>query len=107
MAFGTDDTLVQVNRALGAEDGAAWRVFVIAADSERQIDTQVNAIGVTEFNLRVIAHRAQDPNIGDDPLPGSDDRDKLFGGKFALLIKIFQLGQLRPGPEERFKIRPG
>ena len=38
---------------------------------------------------------------------GPDDRDELLGGEFALLIQIFQLGELAPGAEEDFQIRLG
>ena len=67
--LGPDDALGELNRALGPEDRAARRAFVIAADSQRQVDAEINAVGVAQFDLRVIAHRAEDADIGDDPLP--------------------------------------
>ena len=76
----------------------------IAADAQGQIDAEVNAVGVAQLDLRVIARRAEDANVGDDPLPRADERDELLGGELAFLVKIFELGELGAGAEERFQV---
>jgi hypothetical protein len=78
--------------------------LVVAADSQGKIESEVNAVGVAQFHLRIIPDRAKDADIGDDPLPGSYDRDKLLGGEFAFLVKIFQLSELGAGPEKNLQI---
>ena len=107
VTLGSDDALGHVDRALGTEHGAASGALVIAAGAEGQIDTEIDAIGVGHFDLGVITERPEDADVGDDPLSGTDDGDELFAGELALLIEVFQLGQIRAGAEKRFQIGLG
>ncbi len=80
---------------------------MVAADAQRQIDAEVDAVGVAQLDLRVIAHRAEDAHVGDDSLAGADDRDQLLGGELALLVQVFELGELGAGAEEGFEVGLG
>src|SRR5258706_3491619 len=81
VALGADHAFAQLDRALGAEDGAAGGVLVIAGNSKREIDTEVDSVGVAELDLGIISRGAEDADVGVDSLARADDADDLFGGE--------------------------
>src|SRR5205814_1869944 len=99
-----DDAAGQGDRPPGTQDGGARRALVVAADPQRQVDAEVDAVGVAQFDLRVIADWAEDADVGDDALPRPDDRDQLLGSELALLVQIFKLGELGARAEKYFQI---
>ena len=106
MPLGPDDALVDRDRALGAKHRDARRAFVIAADAQGKIDAEIDAIGIAELDLRVIANRPEDADVGNDPLPRPDERHQLLAGEFALLIQVFELGELAPRARRALPDRP-
>ena len=57
----------------------------------RQIQAEINPVGVGQLDLGVVPRRPEDANIGNDSRSRPDDRDALVGSELALLIKIFEL----------------
>src|SRR5438477_8018727 len=97
VTFGADDASIQCDGTGGAQDRNPQRTFMISADAKRQIDAQINAIRVAQLDLCVVARRAKDAHVGNDPLPWADERDKLLGSELALLIEVLRFRELGAG----------
>ena len=67
---------------------------MVARDAKGEVDAEVDAVGVGEFDLGVIAAGAEDADVGDDALSRADDGDGLLAGELAGLIEVFELGEL-------------
>ena len=81
---------------------------MVAADPQGKVDPEIDAIGVAQFHLRVIADGPEDSHIGNDALARADEGDQLLAGKFALLIKVFEFGEFGEArPERGFPGRRG
>jgi hypothetical protein len=63
--------------------------MMIAADTDRKIDTQGNPVGESKFDLGSAAARAENAQARYDALPRADDGERFFRSELAVLVQVF------------------
>jgi hypothetical protein len=102
--LGPDHAAVERERALRAHDRDAGRVLVVAADAQRQVDAEVDAVGVAQLHLRVVPDRPKDADVRDDALPRPDEGHELLGRELTLLVEVLHLREFRALAEEDLQV---
>ena len=92
---------------LRPDQHAAGRAFDIAAGADRQVDAQRNAVGKGQLDLALGPRRPQNADRRQHPPPRPDDHHRLFGREIAVLIEVFQDGQLVARAEKHFHVLVG
>src|SRR5438105_765578 len=87
MAFVPDYASFQLNHPRRTHEIAAGRVTMVAASAHRRVQTQRNRVRKGQLDLAVIAARAEDPQIRNDPLSGADDGHRFLSREEAILIE--------------------
>lgn len=99
-----DDPLRERHGAVRAGHHNSRRAIVFAADAQRQIDAQENAVGIAKFHLTVFANRPQDAHARDHAIARADEVDQLLAGKLPLLIEVLHFGELGAGTVKFFQM---
>src|SRR5208282_2029777 len=80
---------------------------MVAAAPNRNFQSQRYGIRERQLHLAVIATRTQDAQIGNHPVPWTNDGHRLLGREEAILIERFEGGQLAALAEEALQILLG
>jgi hypothetical protein len=59
---------------------------VVTTFANRGINSKEDGIGECQFDLAMIPTRTENPQIGNDPLAGTDDGERFFSGEKAILV---------------------
>lgn len=96
-----DDPFIELEIAVGPHQHASGRVGDVSGHFHRDLETEGNGIGVGKLHLIQAAARTKNPEIGNHPAPGTDQRDRFFRSVLAILIEAFHRRQLMAGTEQR------
>jgi hypothetical protein len=103
MPHRSDYARLQFDDTCGTHKYASWRVAMITADADGNIDSERNGIGERQFDLRR-STRTQNPHVRKHSFPRSDNHDRLLRGKVAVLIQPLHRLKLGAGTVKDFDV---
>ena len=102
VAHGPDHSFWYLEEAGRAHQHAARRVLDVAGNPQRNIEAKRDRIRVSQLHLVQVPAGAENAEIGNDPAPRANQRDRFLGRELPVLIQPLVRLQLVAAPEKPF-----
>src|SRR5262249_14842361 len=87
VALVADDAARQLDHAGRTHQPATGRVAVVAALAHRHVQAEGDGVGESQLHLAMVAARTENSQVGDHPVPWTDNGHGLLGREEAVLVQ--------------------
>jgi hypothetical protein len=95
VSHGTNHALLEFDNAVGSHEHTAGGALDVTTDANREINAKRNAVGESEFDLRVAAAGAEHSNVGKHSPARTNHCHGFLCRVVAVLVEVFFGCQLR------------